>query len=234
MNFSFGIITDGTQEHRLQQVIKSIVDQNINNYEIIIVGGGKNVYYDMIRRISFDESIKKGWITKKKNLIIHNAKYENIVFLHDYIILNKNWYIGFLKFGNDFNIVTNQIEDIHGRYRDWTLYKGWVKDIPIPEQEKQDMIKYGRMLIPYEFDHLNNYQYISGAYWVAKKEVMIKEPLDESRCHGQAEDIQWAKQVKNKYGFKFNPYSKVFSLKERIRAFRPITKKQEDLLRDLK
>lgn len=32
---------------------------------------------------------------QKKNIIVLNAKYENIVLLHDYVKLGDNWYKGF-------------------------------------------------------------------------------------------------------------------------------------------
>ena len=33
--------------------------------------------------------------SKKKNIITQNAKYENIVYMHDYIVLDNNWYKGY-------------------------------------------------------------------------------------------------------------------------------------------
>ena len=84
MDFSFGIITNGDNDNYINQIIDSIEVQNIPNYEIIIVGATK-VSRVNTTIIPFDESVKAMWITKKKNLITLNAKYENLVFLHDYI-----------------------------------------------------------------------------------------------------------------------------------------------------
>lgn len=232
MTFTFGIITDGTQWNRVVYLINNIQSLKIPDSEIILIGG--NAKFKNVLHIPFDETKKIGWITKKKNLIIQNATKENIVFLHDYIFLGNDWYKGFKKFGNNFKIVTNRIEDEKGRYRDWTLYKGYIKNLPIPQEEKDDMIKSNRCLIPYEFNHLSSYMYVSGAYFVAKKEVMLQEPLDESRGWGQAEDIEWCSRVKDKYGFKFNPYSKVYVLKSKNRVFTEITEKQRELLKNVK
>lgn len=38
MDFSIGIITDGSADNRISKIIQSIINQNIPNYEIIIVG----------------------------------------------------------------------------------------------------------------------------------------------------------------------------------------------------
>ena len=37
------------------------------------------------------------------------SKFENIVYLHDYVYLDKSWYEGFLKYGNNFEVVVNRI-----------------------------------------------------------------------------------------------------------------------------
>ena len=100
MNFTFGIITNGENKKNLIKVINSIHKLNIPNYEIIIVG---NIFIESNKTIiiNFDENIKKSWVTKKKNIITSTAKFENIVYLHDYIIFNKDWYLNFLNFGNE-------------------------------------------------------------------------------------------------------------------------------------
>ena len=74
-------------------------------------------------------------------------------------------------------------------------------------------------LIPYDMTHLSKYQYISGTYWVAKKDIMLQFPLDENLCWGQGEDVLWSKQVREKYHFSMNPYSTVKSLKFKDPAF---------------
>ena len=44
-----------------------------------------------------------------ENLITSMSKFENIVYLHDYVYLDKSWYEGFLKYGNNFEVVVNRI-----------------------------------------------------------------------------------------------------------------------------
>jgi hypothetical protein len=80
MNFTFGIITGGGNEVMINEIIDSIEFENIPNYEIIIVGN-TNIIRKNTRIINFDENIKTAWITKKKNIITHEAIYENIVYL---------------------------------------------------------------------------------------------------------------------------------------------------------
>ena len=80
MDFTFGIITGGSQNHRedteenlvverIKKIISTIDLQNIPNYEIIIVGG-PNQYENInnLRHVPFDDKRYFGWITKKKNI----------------------------------------------------------------------------------------------------------------------------------------------------------------------
>lgn len=208
MNFTFGIITSGNNLNNLNIIIDSIEEQNIPNYEIIIVGGDyierKNVVH-----VAFNENIKKMWITKKKNTITNLAKYDNIVYMHDYIKLNDDWYEGHLKYGDDFYVLMDKILNTDGsRYRDWTL---WADDMESVVQR--------RFLIPYDITHLSKYMYISGAYWVAKKNIMLEFPLNENLSWGESEDVEWSKRIRQKYDFSININSAVKLLKYKWRNF---------------
>jgi hypothetical protein len=213
MNFSFGIITSGKESVRVQIIINSIRKQKIPNYEIIIVGGNNDFIGDDIVHISFDESITPMWITKKKNLITKNSKYENLVFLHDYIVLNDGWYDGHLKSGDNFHIKMDKIINFDGtRFRDWCL---WPHNYNF-----MDSLIGKKCLIPYNMSNLSKYMYISGSYWVCKKYVMEKFPLNENLIWGQGEDVEWSKIVREVYEFKMNQNSSVSIIKPgKDRAF---------------
>lgn len=210
MQFTFGIVTNGND---LDKIIKSIYDLNIpkENYEILIVGSCKTSYEENIFKIPFDETIKSGWITRKKNLITINSTKENIVFLHDYVIFDKNWYNGYLEFGNDWDVCTNiQLNPSGCRFRDWVLHECSFDGFGFQG--------YGR-LIPYDQESAN-YVYINGTYWIAKKHVMEKIPLDETRAWGESEDLAWTKAIKY-FGckIKFNQKSINYLLKEKDVVF---------------
>lgn len=209
MNFTFGIITDGNNDRNLSLVIDSIEDLHIPNYEIIVVGNSQ-LNRNKTTVIPFDESIKKAWITKKKNLITQNAQYENIVYSHDYIIYDSDWYDGYLKYGDDFKVCMNKILNNDGtRFRDWVLWphNGTITD-SIIEQNRE-------CIIPYELTHLSRHMYISGSYWVAKKHVMEEFPLNEVLGWGDGEDVSWSMNVRQRYSFSMNTNSTVRCLKQK-------------------
>lgn len=207
MQFTFGIITSDNQESRVQSII-----DDINNYssgsEIVVVGGS-NVYNN-IKHVDFDETIKSGWITKKKNLITENASNENIVYMHDYITISKNWSQGWDWFGNDWDVCMTRIENLDGtRFRDWCAWDD-------PELCYLPTGQHWACIVPYNYSK-TEHMYISGAYWVAKKSVMEQEPLDENLCWGESEDVEWSYRIRQNYRYKMNPYTSVKLLKQKER-----------------
>ena len=66
MEFTFGIITNGSCDNYIQEIIKSIEKNEIPIYEIIIVGNTRIESTINIQTFVFDEGMKENWITRKK------------------------------------------------------------------------------------------------------------------------------------------------------------------------
>jgi hypothetical protein len=217
MDFTFGIITNLDGDEYLEKIIESIEVLKIPNYEILIVGETK-LKHNKITIISFDETKKRNWITRKKNLSAQFANYENIVFLHNYVYFEETWYEEFLKFGNDFDVCMNQIINYDNtRFRDWLIWMH--NDIEIDHILTENL----ELMIPYDSTHLTKYMFISGTYWVAKKDFSLKYPQDETLCWNQEEDVAWSKIVREHTTFKFNPKSIVRLLKYKKPVFNVAT-----------
>jgi hypothetical protein len=209
MDFTIGIITDGSVDNRVYEIVYSIRSQNIPNYEIIIVGNS-NIIDNDIQVIPFNDLLKSKWITRKKNIITENAKYENVVYMHDYVRLDPEWYSGFLKFGDNFKVcMTKMLRPNGSRFRDWTL-DAMADIMGILGEER----RYQRLL-PYDVINLSKIMYISGAYWVAKLDVMKKFPLNEKLSWGESEDIEWSHRIRKHYDFSINVDSSVSLIKDK-------------------
>jgi hypothetical protein len=200
MNITFGIITNSQVN---QDVLNSIFEQNILNYEIIVVGGLNNYSHGHINHFYFDESFKKNWITRKKNLIIDEANFENIVFLHDYFRFSTNWYENQKKI-SDFDVCMNRILNVDGtRFRDWCAWD----DPDLCYHSGHSII-----LPSYEYTK-TEFMYISGGYWIAKKDFMKKNKLNEELCWGEGEDVEWSKRIRNNFNYVMNVDSVVHCTK---------------------
>lgn len=198
--YSVVIITGGNDLLTLQNSLTSI-DQELSGSraEIIIVGPAKlqltKEFSLPIKIVPYsDLSFLSPLITRKKNIGVSLAQYDKVVLTHDYILFESGWKAAWDKFGTDFDVAMNQIKDQDGsRFRDWL-----VLDYP----------GIGAGFLPYHTE-ATPYQYISGTYFVVKRDFYLANPLDESLRWGEGEDIEWSKRVRLKTIFKFNPYSVV-------------------------
>jgi hypothetical protein len=202
MKFTFGIPTAGNVD--LSELISNITDMNIPEYEILVIGGNlvDDIFHNGIKvgkHIPFDEYSKQGWITRKKNILAQEAKYENLVLLHDYYRFEPGWYEGWIKFGNEFHVAVNIIQNIDGsRFADWLLN---------PElYDRTFGFKSHRWLIPYNMS-CPKIQYISGGYFVVKKEFLLQHPLDETRVWNECEDTEWCERIAEHTTMKMNTFS---------------------------
>jgi hypothetical protein len=196
MDWTFGIITDGTKDHYLLEIIDSIISLNVPNYEIIIVGNTNIQTSQYIKVIPFNEQEKypQIWISRKKNIIAQLSQYENISLSHDYIKFDINWYKHFEEFGSDWDVCMNRIINLDNlRFRDWTLW-------PPKFIDYNDLSQTDNM-------------YASGSFYCVKKEFAIKYPLDENLMWGEGEDLEWSKSVRSFWKYRCNQKSIVRFLK---------------------
>jgi hypothetical protein len=185
------IVTSGSDDDRVHQIIDSIEIMSIPEYEILVVGGlTTTIDRSNTIHVPFDESSSPAgrWLTKKKNLGVKHSKYDVLVIMHDYHVFEPDWYIEFEKFGMDWDICVHQIR--HSVEQASIRGNGWrVGTIPgYPE------IPYA-MTIPWDIDCFIPYMAIQGAHCVAKKHVLIEQPLSESLIFGDPEDIEWSSRV---------------------------------------
>jgi hypothetical protein len=208
MDFTFGIITSGGAEGRIQQIVASIRAQNIPRYEIVVVGGAAIEGAD-IHHIPFDESRRAGWISRKKNMILKEARYEYICMVHDYVALEPGWYEEFLKEGANWSFGTNRILNENGeRYRDKLIFRWGIghlfpRGTWLPEDAEVQ---------PHQMKLL----YISGAHFVIRRDIAQKHLLDERLAHQQGEDVEYSQRLSlHGVPIQFNRYSSVRFLKHK-------------------
>lgn len=226
---TFGIITDGNNPDYLKAVIESIhrkwaEDTNFRSGDRIVVVGGKSNVDASALWIPFDESIKPGWITKKKNIIAEHAKTDVLCLMHDYVALSKGWRTGFEQFeleNHNWLTCTNEILNEDGkRYRDWAVIfnDAWMNP-PIDDKKPPENV--AGCLLQYTNNTMGRWQYYSGAYYVVQRHITTILPLDEDRVQGGGEDVQWCRKLYRYYGqsaFTFNKYSRTHFLKQKARA----------------
>lgn len=217
MKWTFGLITSSNPDY-LRDAITSIRVNGppLHAAEIILVGGKRD--YDGIDLwIPFDETIKDGWITKKKNLVANAASNPLVCLMHDYVSLSPGWWDGVQADDEPWLTCMHRVVNQDGsRFRDWCMISNdsWM-DPPIDSQTPPNGA--GRLL-KYDNNEWGRWQYYSGAYFCARRDVLRELPLDENRGWGQGEDVQWCRWLYQKYGqhgFHMNPKASVQFLKQK-------------------
>lgn len=184
---TFGIVTNGHNDSDVDEAIKSIIFQNIPSVQIIVCGTYENKYSLPIDYIHFNCNDDRGWITKKKNIIVENAKFENVVIFHDRLKLAVDWYKSLCDWGNGFEILCashlyqNKQEFLPSWYRyKFDLNNIYKWNVPIAKLQKDDWD-------PYILD--------CGSVLVAKRTILNSYKFNEDLFWGQFEDCELSKRL---------------------------------------
>lgn len=186
--FTFGICTQYADARKIQEVVSSIDRLYIPHYEILLVGGEKGAFPWITSTGHLRQIASNGWLPQKKNLIARMAHFENLVLCHDYYVFDFEWYQSYLTFneGVMWDICSNPQYLIDGNRHatDWIIWSH-------PNFPKYHSLSYN--------DWTNTkYQYVSGGYFLVKRDFLRENPLNENLKPGDPEDVEWSLRVRDK------------------------------------
>lgn len=192
--WTFGIVSDGRKNERILQIIDRINSFGIPQYEILICGPAPSATrLDNVRVLS-DAHLYSDLripISKKKNLIIQEAKYNNLIIMHDRIIPSKDWYANMLKYGNYWDCLSCRIinEENHAlRMADWQETNS-----KPPRPKILDIFFTKERTLNY--DEWSPDIYIAGGFFQIKKHLGIK--LAPYLYWGEKEDVDMSVRAYN-------------------------------------
>jgi hypothetical protein len=194
VNLTFGVLTAYEDHTRLNAVIQSIKDLNVPNSEVIVAGSySPNKLPTTGAFEGVGHILTDGWITRKKNLIANLALGEVLVLVHDYYLFDKGWYRSYEKFGYDWDICSNPQFLQNGRrhFTDWVVWDS-------PTYPRYHSLCYDDL-------SQTKYQYISGGYFLVKRDFLQAYPLNEDMQPGSPEDVEWSLRVRDVATIKCNP-----------------------------
>ncbi len=187
--WSFGIVSDGRKNERILNIISQIKAFKIPSYEILICGPSpaeflpENVVILDDKDLYFDVRIP---ISKKKNRIIDNACYNNLVIMHDRISFAKDWYIKICDYGNYFDQLCFPIldEDTQSlRVNDWIKSFHDFTQFQISKSVKLDYEEWDRHI------------YSDGGFLLVKKHILAKTKLNPYLNWGEIEDVDLSQRL---------------------------------------
>ncbi|PUA41894.1 hypothetical protein C5U62_29025 [Pseudomonas protegens] len=211
-SWTFGIPVGPEDATVLNAVVKRILEIDIPNKEIILCGSpGENfAYFDQVRIVGEDITAPPVQICKKKNLLALEAKYNNLVILHDRVFLPKHFGEMVRRFGPRYPLMTlqsmffdNRMSMHPRRYSDYGLAMGEIAHgvqglhrtsgaaVSIAPSIFAEVERTGFCFAnPMRFTKDMNYP--TGSLYVCRKEVWNAFPLDEALFWVEYEDIEHA------------------------------------------
>lgn len=186
-DWSFGIIWDGKNEGYLYEYIDSIkkIKYNDSQVEILICGPQPSFKIDLkYKLIETDQNTELfANISRKKNLIINQAEYENICIAHNRYKLNDNFIKSFDKFHHDYDfcVVKQVLLDTGERVPDWV-------------SQASDEKLTANYLLPYGV--YSPFQYIPGGLIIGKKHILNAIPFNELATWNMAEDVELSQRLR--------------------------------------
>lgn len=209
-SWTFGIPVGPEDATVLNAVVKRILEIDIPNKEIILCGtpGDNFAYFDQVRIVGEDITAPPVQICKKKNRLAIEAKYNNLVILHDRVFLPKHFGEMVRRFGPRYPLMTlqsmffdNRISMHPRRYSDYALAMGEIaQGLQGLHRTSGEAVSIAPSIFteiertsfcfasPMRFT--KDMSYPTGSMYVCRKEVWNAYPLDESLFWVEFEDIE--------------------------------------------
>lgn len=209
-SWTFGIPVGPEDATVLNAVVKRILEIDIPNKEIILCGtpGQNFAYFDQVRIVGEDITAPPVQICKKKNRLAIEAKYNNLVILHDRVFLPKHFGEMVRRFGPRYPLMTlqsmffdNRVSLHPRRYSDYGLAMGEIAQglqglhrtsgaaVSIAPAVFTEIERTGYCFAsPMRFS--KDMSYPTGSLYICRKEVWNAYPLDESLFWVEFEDVE--------------------------------------------
>ncbi|WP_312062029.1 hypothetical protein [Pantoea septica] len=185
-DWSFGILWDGKNESYLKTFIESVssLTKSASKVELIICGPKPSFEIELDHNViqADDVTEKYANISRKKNIIIKHAKYQNICVAHNRYKLDANFIKSFERINHDYDVcVVKQILNETGeRVPDWV------------SQASDQRLTANYLL---EYGEYSPYIYIPGGLVIGKKHILMAFPFNDLGTWNMAEDVELSQRL---------------------------------------
>jgi len=222
---TFGICNNSKYDKNshlyIEELIKSIENENIPNVEIVCCGDYKNSKF---KCIGVDETNNP--ISVKLNTLIRSANNEILILIRDYMELIPGFWKGFKKFGFDWDLAMCVVANLDfARFRDWCV---WLGDDLFPNESwqqneswtgKEGKIRMGRPYLPnYSYDDISR-MYCSGGLFIGQTRFFQQHQFNSKINLGSAEDVEWFDSIRlHNFTYSMNRFSGIHLQKQKDRC----------------
>lgn len=187
LSFEFALITDGKRPHAAALFAQSVsAIRGIESVEWSIAVCGPAQVGEVqantaggpaIRYIDAPESHdSRGWITRKKNLLVGTSLADNLIIAHDRYTMPPEFLEQLFEYGADFDVLVPMQNDSSGeRFPDWvTIGSQWTRT--------------GSAIL--EYGDYSPHGYVNGGLIIGKRRVLSATPWNDLLFWGQYEDVE--------------------------------------------
>ncbi|KYP93671.1 hypothetical protein WB67_12875 [bacteria symbiont BFo2 of Frankliniella occidentalis] len=212
----------------LNRCVERILDLDIPDKEIILCGKphADFEYFQYVEVIDDEGDGKSNHLTKKKNLLVKSANYENVCILHDRVLLPLNFFSAVCEFGDHYPLTAFQsfyFQDRHNflprKYSDFnTIAQDLTQEIDINSVDKKDTKLISKLFYCYQHPARSSFghDYLTGSLYLTKKSLWLKYPQNENLFWNDYEDIEYGIRMSS-YGIpsRINPHAITQSMNSR-------------------
>lgn len=227
-SWSFCIPVGSNDPIFLNRCVERILDMDIPHKEIILCGNphADFKYFQYVEVIDDGCDGETNHLTKKKNLLVENANFDNVCILHDRVFLPLNFFSAVTKFGDNYPLTSFQsfyFQDRHNflprKYSDFnTIAQDLTQEIDINNVEKKDTKLISKLFYCYQHPARSNFghDYLTGSLYLTKKSLWLKYPQNEKLYWNDYEDIEHGIRLSH-YGIpsRINPHAITQSMNSR-------------------
>jgi hypothetical protein len=207
-HWTVAVVSSGNNESRLQRLIDSVARQSIPDVELLIVGPAPQLQLpEWARNVPFTPHPRdpRFEITAKKNLVIDEARHENLLILHDRYRLADDWYTCTRALRSGWEVMA--IPAVSEGQSQITL-DDWVEFLPqfadgrelyrlsaYQDTYPADFRRLDHRTLPY--DEYGESMTLNGGAFAVKRSLLREVPLDPRLHWGEIEDGDWSERLVN-------------------------------------
>lgn len=208
--WTFGIPVGPEDATVLNAIVQRILEIDLPHKEILLCGrpGSNFAYFNEVRIVGEDIPAPPVQICKKKNRLAQEARYSNLVILHDRVFLPRHFGEMVRRFGPRYPLMTlqsmffdNRLSFHPRRYSDCCVAMGEIaqglqglhrtngKPVMIAPSIFPDVERTG---LPYAnpMRYSKDQTYPTGSLYICRKAVWNAWPLDEALYWSEYEDVE--------------------------------------------
>jgi len=209
--WSFCIPTGPGDATGLNMVVKRILELKVPEKEILLCGRPDKSfrYFDHVRIVGEDIPAPPVWITRKKNVLAQEARYENLCILHDRVFLPLDFMAVMQRFGDYYPFAgfqslwfDDKLNLSPVRYSDYGCAEEdhHVNVVAINKQGQPSLFR-PELFTEIEKQNfkianplrLQRGSYLTGSLYIVKRSVWLHTPQNDELYWAQFEDIEQAR-----------------------------------------